>query len=131
MRRSLTMLAISLVVAAGCAPTHLPAAHVTPGAYEGRIIESVRLKDGHTVRFDRWNSASAGPDKRARIQGNAVTGYVDGAHRVVNLSDVEELHFGVDDRTGTQIAIMTALVAAALVSCFLFLAYTISHENGW
>ena len=86
----------------------------------------MKLKDGSDLVFDVWDAAGPGPDKRARIQADTIVGYVDGAYRVVNLSDVEELRLGVDDSTETQVAVMTGLALAVGLAVLIFFAHALS-----
>jgi hypothetical protein len=111
--RRLTLgLAALLLAATGCAGSRLSGDNARVAHHQGRPVKSATLKDGQHVMFDAWDSGGPGPDKRARIQGDAVVGYVDGRYRVVRLADVEELRLGMDDSAEVKVAIFTGLVLA-------------------
>ena len=115
-------LLLLLVVAmlAGCAGTHTISS-TEEGQQDGRIVESLVLTDSSVVWFDPWDSAGPGRDKRARIQGEAVVGYVDGAYSSYLLADVLELRFGGDDSTRTKtvlLVVVPLVLGAALVAIF-------------
>ena len=113
-----------VVVLSGCAGGRVEGP-VDPGLLEGRLVESVTLQDQSTVVFDPWESASAGRDKRARIKGEFVEGYVGGTLRRYDLAEVVELRMGADDRGGTtaKVAIGAVLVLAGVVAMFFLIGF--------
>ncbi len=110
-----------------CAGTRAP---IPPGEahrYEDQIVEAVTLTDGSIVQFDAWESAGRGPDKRGRIRGDAVVGYVDGVPTRVALEHVKEIRLGVDDSTSAQIT--TVLGIAGIVGAALFVAAIVALRD--
>jgi len=119
MHRGLVLLFVLIV--SGCAgrKVSLP---IPSEEIEGRLVESIVLVDRSVVVFDEWDPASAGQDKRARVQGDHIEGYVDGAYRQVHLGQIQEITLGTDDSKRTGIAV-SAMVIATTVGVLVALVF--------